>query len=340
MSWGRLFRKDCDEQPANAAGWIARLHSENMAEGDAEGLEAWLAADDRNRQSFEALNAQLLSLEGLRSHPEILALREGALRPAWFRTPLAIAAAICLVLTGVSLSALFTLASFLNETQESAVITAFYETREGNTSAVALPDGSRVFLDASTAIKASMEDDRRQIHVLRGRANFVVAKDKRRPFVVTAADRTIVALGTEFEVNLAERSVEVVLMEGRVAVHPSARTIDSDAAVVMQPGYRLVASDGNWTLAPVDLRNISRWRDGLLIFDEARIGDIVVELNRYLPEKIVIASPALADQRMSAVLKAGDVQTFLSALDAIGIARWERNQGHGYQLIEVRSKNI
>ena len=77
-----------------------------------------------------------------------------------------------------------------------------------------------------------------------------------------------------------------------------------------------------------------------MVFDEARLGDIVAEMNRYLSTKIVISTPAIAERRMSAVLKAGDVATFLTAVEAIGVARWDRISNGEYELLDINRKKI
>jgi transmembrane sensor len=336
----RLFTRDAERQsPTDAAAWIARVRSGTMSGQEKDELEAWLAQSDRNRDEYRAVGTLLLDLDGLRSHPEVMALREQARQPGWSKRAMAVAATVCLLMTGAAATIALLRSSYFSERPAMSVVTAFYETREGQRSSLTLSDGSRLFLDSSSAVKAVMDGSTRRIQLLKGRADFVVAKDHAHPFIVSAGDRTVTALGTQFDINLAERSVEIVLLEGRVVVQPRNRATESASAVVMTPGYRLVARDGNWTMAAVDLAAASRWRDGILVFDEARLGDIVAEMNRYVSTKIVIGAPALADQRMSAVLKAGDISTFLSAIDTIGVARWRQLPGHGYELLEAGRKN-
>lgn len=326
--------------PEDAAGWIARARSGTMSRASVEALERWLASDAQNQRDYDALNARLVDLNRLRSHPDILALREEARQPPAGRRYVAIAAAFALILAGTAATvAIFGLDAFISA-QPASVVVAYYETPEGKPSAVTLPDGSKLFLDASSAVKASMSERERGVQLLKGRANFEVAKDAARPFVVLAGGQTIKAIGTQFDVNIAEHSTELTLVEGRVVVLARKAGSGPASAVFMRPGYKFVAGDGNWTLSQVDLRDMSRWRDGILVFDEARLGDIVAEMNRYLATKIIIRAPALADQRMSAVLKAGDVTTFLSAVDAIGVARWGRIANDGYELLEVDRKKI
>lgn len=335
-----IFRNSNRQMPIDAAGWMARVRSGTMSREAVQGFELWLAENEQNRRDYDALNTRLVDLDRLRSHPEILMLREQARQAPRGKRTIAIAAALgFLLIATAGTLALLHLSPFDND-QKASVVTAYYETPEGKTSAVILPDGSKVFLDASSALKASMGETGRNIELLRGRANFAVAKDVRRPFVVLVGGQKIKALGTLFDVNLVERSVELILLEGHVVVQARKAGSDPASTVYMRPGYRFAAGDGNWTLSPVDLRNISRWREGILVFDEARLGDIVAEMNRYLSTKIVISTPAIAERRMSAVLKAGDVATFLTAVEAIGVARWDRISNGEYELLDINRKKI
>ncbi|MCW2369449.1 FecR family protein [Sphingobium sp. B11D3D] len=337
----RLVRPADRPTPVDAPGWVARVRSGTLPPQEVRQFERWLAERDENRRDYDALVAQFLELDRLRSHPEIMALREEARQAQRGKRRLAIAAALGLLLTGAVTAVVALDLLPTSSEQRASVVTAYYETPEGKTSAIVLPDGSKVFLDASSALKASMGETTRRIELLSGRANFAVAKDRERPFVVMAGGERIKALGTQFDVNLVERSVELTLMEGHVVVQGLKTKSDTASTVFMRPGYRLVAGDGNWTLAPVDLRNVSRWREGVLIFDEARLGDIVAEMNRYLPAKILIGTPAIAERRMSAVLRAGDVSTFLSAIDAMGVARWTRVSDGEYRLLDIaRERNL
>ena len=324
--------------PRDAAAWMARIQSGAVTKEEAAAFDAWLMASPQNRRAYEQLSGVMLDLEGLQSHPEILAMREEVRPPVWPRRAAA-AAMVSLVLGSVATFGILELRSSAS-LAPPPMLAAFYETPAAQTSSVTLSDGSEMLLDASSTARVRMDGRTRRVELLRGRAYFSVAKDRAHPFIVSAGGRAITALGTKFDVNLLEHSVEVVLAEGRVEVRPNAGAIDPASAVTMSPGYRLVATGGQWTLAPVDLAAEARWRSGVLVFDEARLGDIVAEVNRYVTAKVVIATPRLADQRMSAVLKAGDVGPLLSAVGAIGVARWRPIGTHGYELLEMEKQTF
>ena len=80
---------------------------------------------------------------------------------------------------------------------QADAVTAAGEIRE-----VVLADGSRVLLDAQSAIRSDLSGTERRVTLLRGRALFTVARDPQRPFVVATPEARATALGTRYEVCL------------------------------------------------------------------------------------------------------------------------------------------
>ena len=106
-----------------------------------------------------------------------------------------------------------------------AVGEKFYTRVERNVSnksrLIRLQDGSEVLLSAKSELKFTepFAKDKRDIS-LKGKARFIVAKDKSKPFTVLSGDISTTAIGTEFLVSNFEneRFVNVQLFEGKVLV--------------------------------------------------------------------------------------------------------------------------
>ena len=79
-----------------------------------------------------------------------------------------------------------------------------------------MPDGSTIYLNSSTKVIVSFNDEFRRINLLTGEAHFEVAKDPNRPFEVYAEDRLIRAIGTAFSVHKLNGNIEVLVSEGVV----------------------------------------------------------------------------------------------------------------------------
>ena len=90
----------------------------------------------------------------------------------------------------------------------------------------------------------------------------------------------------------------------------------------MSAGSRLTTLDGaSWTLAPVDIRRATSWTSGKLSFDNDPLAQVVAELNRYSPRKIVILDPAIARTPVIGVFKSGDPEGFVRAIEAYRLVR-------------------
>jgi transmembrane sensor len=199
-----------------------------------------------------------------------------------------------------------------------------YTTRVGEKATLHLPDGTLLVLDTDSALQVGFSTARRQIELARGRAFFNVAKDAARPFSVRAGGNTVTALGTEFDVELAPHSMDVTLLSGRLRVRGAdgGEAATEPSVVELSAGQRMsVTQDGKWALRPIDKRIDTSWLRGQLVFEEATLADIAEAVNRYSVRKVEIAAPAVARRHMSAVLQAGDVDTFVRAAESLGLAR-------------------
>jgi transmembrane sensor len=322
--------------PDSAAGWLARWRSHALSPGEQRAFDAWLE-QDANRADFAQLSRLWSDMEAVRAHPAVLSMREQALagaaatsRARWTRAVAAVVVACGIALGAVAFH--YRTASIPVASQDNAMD---YETRVGQKSTITLPDGSLVVLDTDSSIRAWSTPTERRVSLTRGRAFFDVAKDAARPFSVTAASNTVVALGTSFDVGLTAAAMEVTLVTGQLRVHGQATAATAEHVVEMHAGQRLIATnDQPWTLREADSRVDTGWLRGQLVFDEAPLGEIAAALNRYSTKKIVIDDPHVASKHLSAVLVAGDIDTFIQATDTLGLARVGANDARHVELVE------
>jgi transmembrane sensor len=147
-----------------------------------------------------------------------------------------------------------------------------------------------------------------------------VAKNPRRPFVVFAGDRRIVALGTAFDVRLEQGRVEVTLVEGRVAVDVATGAAPAGLAPAatrteLEPGERLVAERGRpVSVKAANTERITAWRGGKLVFQDDALADVVAEISRYSRTRIIIEDARIAQLRVSGVFRTGQADNFAQAI--------------------------
>ena len=200
------------EIKAEAAAWIARLHADTRTAADERAFQAWLATSEAHAAAFEAMNSVWEAAGGVDYHHTFHS-------PA--RTPMSrrkVLASAAITAVGV--------ASF--GAWQSAYA-GVYETDVGEQKHLALADGTQVFLDTNTRIRARFDNQVRSVVLEKGRANFRVDADPVRPFIVDAAARRIIAAThtdtpTAMDIRRDEDTVSVVLIRGRATVTTKGET--------------------------------------------------------------------------------------------------------------------
>ncbi len=213
---------------------------------------------------------------------------------------------------------------------------ADYMTGKGQKSIVDLPDGTRVTLDADSAVDVAFTNGRRDVRLLNGRAYFDVAHDKAHPFAVQAAGRVVTALGTQFDVRLTPGAVRVVLAEGSVSV-ASAPGRKAAPLVKLVPGQAFVAqADAAGKVTATDLDEDLAWKQGVVEFQDQPLSDAVSLLNRYTRAQIVIKDPKVAALRITGVFKTGDIKRFGRSVSQILPVKMIARDANTYELVSTR----
>lgn len=320
-------------------GWRVRQEAGVLPPAQATEFDAWLARSVEHQEAYASVGDFWAAAGDLRQHPRYAPLRqraEAVVERARF-TRRALAAGFAAAVLGVGGAGLYFHMAPRPLADQS------FRTAVGQQATVTLPDGSQVTLNTDTVVHTRANDERRLVYLDKGQAFFKVAHDRRHPFVVTAAGRTVTALGTAFDVRIDHGELKVVLVEGKVRVEAAPSRIRNSAAPAakpatpmatdMSPGSQLVAvDDAEWRLTPTDVGRETSWLKGQLVFDDEPLGNVVDEMNRYSTRKIAIADPGLADRRVSGNFAPGDVHGFAMILQAAGVAAL-REQSDGQILI-------
>lgn len=316
-----------------AIAWRLRLGDGPLAPDDQAAFDIWCTADPANGAAFDAAEAAWAAVGERADRPGMVVMRGAALQDlrrasrsarfrSWSRGP-----RLTAVATGMA--AVLVLAVFAIWSMN---MPRTFATGLGERQAVMLADGSRVSLDAESAVTVRLTRDRRALTLERGRARFTVAHDALRPFTVTAGHRTIVAVGTDFSVERIGGAVRVILYEGRIAAlsapagnsrgRPEPVRIGADRRPVeraLSPGEELVLAGAHASIAPVTLdpgRSLA-WEAGQLAFSNESLGRAVERINRYADRPIRVADAETAAVRISGVFTAGDTGAFVEGVTGV-----------------------
>jgi len=190
---------------------------------------------------------------------------------------------------------------------------ADYVSAPGQVRTVVLADESQVTLDADSAIAVNFSHGERHVQLRRGAAFFQVTHTG-EPFMVDAHGGETQVLGTQFEVRLQEQGAQVTVLSGRVGVKPA-----QDGQQRILGAAQRVAYDQRTTTEPqtIDPQNQLAWRDGWLNYYRTPLADVIDDLSRYYPGRIVLLNPQLGEKRISGSFPSKDPEAVLGALKSV-----------------------
>ncbi|OAS13139.1 sugar ABC transporter substrate-binding protein [Pseudomonas putida] len=294
-----------------ALQWFNRI---NEQPGQAEGaaFKRWLLADPAHRAAYEqaqvlwqksaAPAARLADEEQDALQRYLDAMARPPARGGWRRVA-GLALAACLVLA-VGVAGGWHPGYWLQDLQ------ADYRSA-GQIRQVTLADQSQVTLDAGSAIAVDFAQGERRVRLLHGAAFFEVTHTG-EPFLVEAAGGEVRVLGTQFEVREQGEGAQVTVRSGRVGVSPAQGTVARELTANQQVTYR--AGRVGDTLA-VDSDNRLAWRQGWLNYYQVPLAQVIDDLGRYYPGRILLLDSDLGQRKVSGSFPVAEP---LLALDSLG----------------------
>lgn len=293
----------------DAAQWFVRLQEPVVDVEVHRRFQAWLDEHSQHRNEFELLQglwsaADLVPAARLRAlceAPPALKKRRPVLRYA-------VAASVLAVALGLGL---------FNGLNHPAPYTAEFSTALNERRHVALPDGSAVDLDSRSRIQVRFEKGQRNVELSEGEAMFSVEHDTSRPFVVAAGSGKVTVTGTRFDVRRGASETRVVVEQGTVKVqgHDAA---DSDFINLTAGLGTHVDARGNVAAAyAVNPAEMTAWRSGKLVFNNASLADVAEQVSRYREKPLKVGNAAVGNLRLTSVFKSDNTDALLKALPSI-----------------------
>ncbi|MEW6990778.1 FecR family protein [Colwelliaceae bacterium 6441] len=205
-----------------------------------------------------------------------------------------------------------------------------YQTAIGEKRQFLLADGTNVTLNTDSRIIVNYHNNHRKINLLYGEALFDVAKDKRRPFTVTAGAKSFTALGTVFNIQKNnEVDIELIVQEGQVLVsdHHTRKklaelitdeTNKHNSITIITDGEKSVIENKKQqptqTLTRAQAEQELSWQHGMLIFRGETLSQALKEVSRYTDVQFEITNEEVSDIKIAGYFKAGDIKGLLDSL--------------------------
>jgi transmembrane sensor len=295
-----------DEQ---AADWLARRSLRAPSEEEQADFVAWLAADVRHPGAYVRAEAVLARVERTGSGLRVVFAAPAPQQQGWSGRRKFLVGSIA-----ASLPAVWGLTRVMQETVEKQS----FSTPVGQIKEVVLSDGSVLSLNTDSAVSVEYTKNARNIRLIKGEALFDVAKNKQRPFVVSAEYTSVKAVGTSFAVSaLSDEPVQILIREGVVELR---RTDMPMVPVRAGANIHVSAPKGaamiTQSIPAKQIANQLAWQHGRIAMEGQTLEQAAEQFSRYSDVKIIV-DPAVSNQTVTGVFATNDPVGFAKAAAAV-----------------------
>lgn len=187
------------------------------------------------------------------------------------------------------------------------------ETPKGGQYQITLSDGTKVWLNANSALKYPVSFGKTErLVTLTGEAYFEVAKNKSIPFRIITGSQVVEVLGTHFNINgyNDEPDVKTTLIEGAVKVSDQEKL----TATILKPGEQSSFRNNRFQIRSVDTEAAVAWKNGYFTFNKSTLESIMRQLERWYDVDVVYQDKGVKTQVFS-----GNVSRFENASQVFSI---------------------
>lgn len=290
-----------------AANWYVQLHDEQVAEPERLRWQAWLAQSPEHQAAWRYVERVGQRFAPLQNESEAVShtLRNSARNSISRRQSLK--GLLTLAATGLAGWAVGRNTPLLDSVER---LSADLSTGTGETREATLSDGSRIWLNALSALNVRFDARQRLLQLRSGEVLIDTSKDLGRTFWVETEQGRMRALGTRFSVRQTDSNTVLNVYEGAVEA-----TNHQGVSQVVQAGQQLVFSAGRlYTASSADPAR-EAWRRGVLLADNLPLGELIEELSRYRPGHLH-CDPAVANLSVMGSFPLNDTDQALRLLEA------------------------
>lgn len=149
----------------------------------------------------------------------------------------------------------------------------------GKRANLTLSDGTTLWINAGTRVvyPATFRGKAREI-LVDGEVYADVTHDPQRPFIIKTSQLDVKVFGTEFNLSAykEEKQVNVVLVKGSIGVTPK-----NGKTTLVEPNQLLSYNNREVSVKQVDVEGYVSWKDGIYMFNNEPIENILKRLSKY-----------------------------------------------------------
>lgn len=297
-----------------ALAWVVRLRSGRATKADLEDVQSWRSQSAQHEEAFRdaahlwrRLHAAAANITEARyTDARLRSWRPGQWSPtrrAFLGGAVAASAAAYMLYDPP-----MELWPSLSE------LRADYRTGKGERREVAVAEGVRVTLNTQTSLAVlPPEKNIPRLQLVAGEAAVTAERGVSDPLTVQALDVRMIASRAKFNARCVDGIVSVTCLDGMLDVE-AGRSL-----VQLRAGQQVTFSEAQGLGAAViaDAEQAAAWQRGLLIVQNRTLTDVVNEVNRYRPGRIVIANAELGRRTVNGTFQIDRLDNFPSQVQQL-----------------------
>ncbi len=180
---------------------------------------------------------------------------------------------------------------------------------------LALSDGTKVWLNAASALKFPRHfnsEDKNRLVYLEGEGFFDVVTNTKQPFIVRTGSVDVEVLGTQFNVSSYDddATIKTTLVEGSVAINDPEQ---EDVRLKLTPNYQAIFSKNNKALErkKVDPALFTSWMHKKIILQNESFAEVYKRIERTYDVEITSLNQKLNDTRFTGEFDIENVEQIL-----------------------------
>ena len=203
--------------------------------------------------------------------------------------------------------------------KSDAVLINILSTPKGGKYEMVLPDGSKVWLNASASLRfpTHFPGADRVVELSSGEAYFEIAKDKTKPFKVNVRGSVIEVTGTRFNVNAYGKAVKTTLAEGAVKIKTA------QAEQLLRPRDQATVSNEEIAVGSVNVDKILAWKDGMFYFEQDGITEVMNQIAEWYDVDVVYKGEIPQKRLNGNIRRQADLTQVLQMLELVSDAKFE-----------------
>jgi transmembrane sensor len=190
-------------------------------------------------------------------------------------------------------------------------------TPRGGTFEIVLPDGSKAWLNTSSAVTFPATFKKNERHVsIQGEVFFEVTRDPVRPFTVSFAAGEVKVLGTSFNVRdyADEELSRATLVEGSVTL-----TSGNGSSRLIPGEQGSIDKGGNIKKTVANVEEAIAWKNGVFYFEDAGIQTVMKEVSRWYDIDVDFEGEPIIRRFSGKVSREASISEFMNIMNYIGV---------------------